>query len=148
MTVEGLGYTIICAAFGVASTGYGLHQRRKMRASENWQGTTGTIRFAGIRENKDSDSIEYEVWLDYEYVAGGAKYMGNRIELGRRTYLRKRRAERELDRYPVHSSVTVFFNPENPKEAVLERKATDNPAYLVMGIFMLGFAVALLVLAR
>jgi hypothetical protein len=48
----------------------------------------------------------------------------------------------ELERYPVTSSVTVYFDPERPADAVLAR---EDPNYLIAvigGIILLGIVVA------
>jgi hypothetical protein len=148
MTVEGLGYTIICAVFGIVSIVYGLYLRRKLGASANWSQSIGTIRSAEVGNNAAADSVEYEVLVSYEYVVNGTSFTGKRIEFGRRGYLKKRRAEEQLARYPVQSSVMVFFNPENPQDAVLELQASGSATYFILGVLAFGFAVTIFVLTH
>jgi hypothetical protein len=69
----------------------------------------------------------------YSYQAGGRSYEGNRIAPGPEvggTGAPKRSAE-----YKKGSQVTVFYNPNDPSDAVLETKAPS--------LFWLWFALIL-----
>ncbi len=60
----------------------------------------------------------------YEYEVNGIKYLSNRVRvqdasgptMGGALY-----ANPLLKRYPKGASVTVYFNPQNPRESALER---------------------------
>lgn len=57
-------------------------------------------------------------------------------------------ASKVVEKYPAGSTVTVYYNPENPAEALLER---DVPKYtiwlwvalIISNVFMCGLAVLL-----
>jgi hypothetical protein len=139
-------YALTCVVLGLALIGYSIYQRRRIQASERWQTVTGTITRAEVVENKASDSREYNLAVSYAYAVNGSHYVGSRIEFGqRRAYLRKKTAEAQAARYPVNSSVMVYFNPEKPEDAVLNREATYVTGYLVMGILalVLGLGIVL-----
>jgi hypothetical protein len=145
MTVEATGYLVICVVVGLALIGFSFYQRSRLRASENWLPIPAMIAHAELLTSATTDSSEYRILVVYEYVANGVQYTGKRIGFGPRSYIRKKRAEAELARYPEGSTVTAYFNPENPGEAVLVREAPSNVLYLVMGICLLGLAAGIVV---
>jgi hypothetical protein len=120
---------------------YGLHQRRKLLASQSWPQTTGTVTKADIAVERDTESTSYSVAVLYDYEVNGVRHTGKRIAFDRRTYARKKRAEAELGRYPPNSSVTVYFDPERPANAVLLRESPYSMLYIVLGICLLGLVV-------
>jgi hypothetical protein len=116
-----------------------------LRASGSWVPIAATIAKAELVTSATTDSTEYRISVAYEYVANGARYTGKRIGFGPRAYIRKKRAQAEIERYPVSGVVTAYFNPENPAEAVLVREAPSNILYLMMGICLLGLAAGIVV---
>jgi hypothetical protein len=145
VTGEATGYLVICVVVGIAMIAYSFFQRSRLRASETWVPITATIAKAELLTSATTDSSEYRISVAYEYVANGVSYTGKRIGFGPRSYIRKKRAQAELERYPVSGTVTAYFDPENPAEAVLVREAPSNMLYLVMGICMLAFAAGIVV---
>jgi hypothetical protein len=127
---------------GAGLLGVGLYQRSRMRASQDWLQTVGTIRKADIVVRSDQESTGYAVSVEYEYTAGGARYTGKRIGFSRRQYARKRRAEAELARYPAGSGVVVYFDPQKPSDAVLVRNYPDSVLLIVSGIVLLAIVAA------
>jgi len=123
----------------------GIYQRNRIAASQSWLQTTGTITGGSVATECSNDSTGYSVALSYGYVANGVTYTGKRIGFSRRTYARKSRAQSELDRYPLSSSVIVYFDPEKPADAVLVRNYPDSILLIVCGIAILGIVMAGLV---
>jgi hypothetical protein len=83
----------------------------------------------------------------YEYEAAGRKYVGTRIRAGGVQTGSKRAADKILKRYPVGSSVTVRYDPSDPKKCLLEITASSSPTMLMIigALLMLmggGFAAA------
>ena len=142
MSVEfGMGM----AAGGITGAGLlaiGLYQRRRMRASQDWLQTVGTIRKSAIVVHSDQESTGYAVSVEYEYTANGATYTGRRIGFSTRQYARKKRAQAELQRYPPGSPVVVYFDPQKPADAVLVRSYPDSLVLLGFGILLLGIVAA------
>jgi hypothetical protein len=145
VTGTALLYLITCVVAGFAIIGYAIYQRDRLRASDNWVPSVAKILKASILTSAQTDSSDYRVIVAYEYEANGARYTGDRITFGARTFARKKNAEAELARYPVNGTVPVYFNPESPSEAVLLREAPFNTLYFVMGSLMLALSVVIVV---
>ena len=65
-------------------------------------------------------------------------FTGEKISFGlTEATARSARAEQTLQKYPVDKQVTVYYNPNNPSEAVLERRAGGGAAGWVVGIVFL-----------
>ena len=140
VTVEATGYLVICVIVGIALIAHSLYQRSRLRESESWVPSKATITKAELLTSNTTDSVEYRILVVYEYAANGISYTGKRIGFGPRSYLRKKRAQIEIERYPVSGTIAAYFNPEKPEEAVLVREAPSNILYLAMGISLLGLA--------
>ena len=140
-----IGYMAICLIAGIAMIAYSIHQRSRLRASESWRHTTGTITRSDLLRKDSTDSAEYHVSVLYDYLVNGVRHTGKRIEFGSRGFARKKRAESELAKYPVNSNVVVYFNPEKADEAVLVRSAPYNTLYLILGMLLLVLALGIIV---
>lgn len=145
MPFAAIGYVAICAVGGIAAIVYSLVQRRQLRASESWVPSMARVTKSGLVVAASSDSTEYGVAVTYEYSVDGVAFSGKQIRFGSRSYVRRKSAQAELDRYPLNSNVPVYFNPANPQEAVLVREAPANKLYFAMGILALGLALGITV---
>jgi hypothetical protein len=88
--------------------------------------------------------ITYYPRVVYSYEVAGQPYSSHRVTFGAiRPSKQAAAAEKALERYPVGSQVTVYYNPAQPSETVLERTATHTQAMLVIGIVCLGFALCI-----
>jgi len=95
-----------------------------LRRASSWTQTTGRVlsstievrrhRFAG-----EAETVENVPAVEYEFSAGGRSYRGSRIGIGDDSG--GANTEATLARYPKGASVTVFYDPEDPRNCVLER---------------------------
>lgn len=129
------------ASIGSGLVSYGLYQKRKVRESQGWPQTTGTVTKAALVHDTGPDSSGYSITVSYEYLVGGVRLVGNRIGFRQRWYLRKVRAETQLARYPVSSEVQVFYDPAKAGDAVLARESADGVLLIVSGIVLLAIAI-------
>lgn len=113
--------------------------RRKMAAVSQWPSTMGTVTMSTIEQRSSSDSgyTDYPV-VQYSYQVGGQAFQSYKLAPG--PEVGGTGARKVVDRYPVGAQVMVFYNPENPSEAVLERKA---PAQWLMWLLLIVFDCAL-----
>jgi hypothetical protein len=109
--------------------------RRKMAAVRQWPSTMGTVTASSIEQRHSSDSgwVDYPV-IQYSYQVGAQPYQGMKLAPG--PDVGGSGARKVVARYPAGAQVMVFYNPQNPSEAVLETKA---PAQWLMGLLLVIF---------
>jgi hypothetical protein len=141
-----------------------LHRRNKRKTEESlsWPATIGTVSESTVKqgssvlmssdENGESSPV-YTAEVSYSYQVGGVEYTSKRVTFGgSKSYSKRESAEKEAALYPVGTQLTVYYNPKNPKEAVLDRTAKGSNMVLGMGIMfiiigLITMSVGVLVLA-
>ena len=74
----------------------------------------------------------------------GQEYKGDKITFGfTQGYGRYAKAQAALASYPLGAQVNVYYDPANPADAVLERKAGGNTLAMVLGIILLAISLCL-----
>ena len=146
--------SLLMLALAVLFIGLGLRQRRRVGASQRWPSAPGTIVSSKLVEGSSSDggrTVGAEVV--YSYTVGGQEFRSDQRDIGGGGSGSLAGENAIIARYPVGSNVTVFYNPANPKDAVLER--TSGIAGLMFGlcamfvVFACGlFGCALLLVAN
>lgn len=113
--------------------------RRKMAAVSQWPSTMGTVLASTIewRHSSDSGSTAYPV-VQYSYQVNGQAYQSYKLAPG--PEVGGTGANKVVARYPAGAQVMVFYDPQNPSDAVLERKA---PAMWLMWLLLVVFDCAL-----
>jgi hypothetical protein len=108
-TLAGLGLLLV-AAFDL----------RKANRAKTWPTTEGRILDSRLREKKDDEGTSYEVAILYEYFVNGVAHRSDvwRIRAGSSSFTKA--ASQTIARYPVGAAVPVYFNPEDPADAMLE----------------------------
>ena len=102
---------------------------QEARQAAGWSQTSARIlasrtearhhRFGG-----DTTTVTNVPVVEYEFMAEGRKWRGNRISIGEDSG--GANIEATLTRYPVGSTVTVYYDPKNPKHCVLERDMPEG----------------------
>ncbi len=133
----------------------GIRARQKAEASQGWPATQGQIIHTDVLEVKYRDDtsgmgvsgsgwkvrVSYLPKVEYEYQVLGQTYTGSRLAFGaEKGYYTRQQAEEAIARYPEGAPVTVYYNPENPAEAVLERKANHSLVLILAGASFLLLA--------
>ena len=109
--------------------------RRRMAVVSTWPSTMGTGNASFLEQGSDSEggTTNYPV-VQYSYQVGGQAYQSSKrapgMEVGGTG------AGSVIARYPIGAQVMVFYDPQNPSDAVLERKAPAQwLMWLLLGIF-------------
>jgi hypothetical protein len=107
--------------------------RRKMAAVSQWPSTLGTVSMSTLEQRRSSDNNGYTNYpvVQYSYQVGGQLYQGMKIAPGME--VGGSGAGNVVARYPAGAQVMVFYNPQNPSDAVLETKA---PAQWIMWLVL------------
>ena len=92
---------------------------RQGKANRNWVTTKGTIISSDVEvktfPTREGDKIYHEAKVKYEYTVVHKKYIGDQVASGKDMI-----AEATVKEYPPGKKVTVYYNPNNHSEAVLE----------------------------
>jgi hypothetical protein len=135
MAGSGLLITIVSVICSVAlpllilgGLGYFLYKRNQQsmayrQSTQTWQSTTGTVVMSSVQRKHTGKSYSHYPVVVYMYQVNGQQYQSQRIKAGEQ-FLNVRlsgQAEATVQKYPIGSMVTVYYNPSNPAESVLER---------------------------
>lgn len=121
--------------------------KKKAADSLSWSTSPGTILESSVREASGSDfdgPATYTVKLSYSYQVMGQAYQGKNIHIGARSTVPHSKAQATASRYPVGAAVTVYYDPANPADAVLERAAPANTVVLILGVIFLFITLCLM----
>jgi len=112
---------------------------REVRKAQRWPSTQGKVVVSQVGTiKKEPGDIGYNFGdsnvknypqVEYTYVVDGKAFRASQIEIGETKELGE--VEEKLARYPVGTVVDVYYNPEKPTEACLER---DLPSFFLKGI--------------
>jgi hypothetical protein len=132
ITVGAIGFIFLL--FNVIFLAVIFSAQKDAAVAAKWPTTMGTILISTLESRRTNSGrhAQYPVVL-YSYQAGGRSYQGNRIAPG--PEVGGTGAPKRLFGYQVGSQVTVFYNPNDPSDAVLETK--------VSSLFWLWFALIL-----
>lgn len=124
ITLIGLAVVIIAAAFWFSYN----YNKKKNAAVANWSNTSGIITLATIVRQTERDpdsvmSISFTPHVTYSFEALGQKLTGNRIAYKTLVSKTQKHAQTVIETYPVGKTVTVYYDPKNPSDSVLERQS-------------------------
>lgn len=103
----------------------GLRQRSTALESESWPSVEGKIVISEVVARSSGASGGYQRYyypsVAYDYTIEERWYRGKQVTSGGEIGVSiSWMAERALTRYPMGSLVRVYYNPEQPSEALLE----------------------------
>ena len=140
--------SLILFALGAFFLWQSWRTRQKLMASMSWPYVPGRMIGAGVRQEvtrgdaQTSDQVTYLPTVQYEYQVGAQVYQGNRFALQDRGYSSSKRAFNLVKGFQAGTPVWVFYDPANPRDSVLERKAHGNNFAMVVGGLLVVAAIA------
>ena len=138
ITVGAIGFFFLI--LNVIFLGILFFMRRRMAAVSQWPSTMGTVSASYLERrhsSSDSGSTNYPV-VQYSYQVSGQSYQSTKLAPG--PEVGGTGAGKVVARYPTGAQVMVFYNPQNPSDAVLETKA---PAQWILWLILIIFDVVL-----
>jgi hypothetical protein len=123
--------------------------KKKAKQSLNWPSTPGRVLESRVVESLSTDSdgdtsTTYKPYVKYEYSVIGATYTSDHIGIGPAVSSSNlRKAQDAVNRMPVGGTVTVFYNPDDPSDAVLEQRSNAT-VMLVVGIVLAAIGLCVL----
>jgi hypothetical protein len=119
----------------------------EIRQASRWPSTTGKVVISTVVSHKrqpgeagynfGDTEMSNEPCVEYDYQVNGRSYRGKRITIGEKTAGFE--LEGILARYPVGATVTVYYNPDYPEFALLERDLPMGKMIQGVGCLMLLF---------
>lgn len=114
-------------------------------------GENARVRVRFTRPSDESPSVQFAPSVTYRYSVAGQTLTSNRYRIGEGIPMFNTREEAQAylrENYPGGRKVTVYYNPQDPSDAVLETGVTNLFLYIALGgaLFVLAggamFAVA------
>ena len=138
------GATLVIFIIGVAFVAYCRVMLTRVRRSQHWHPTTGTIERSEVvktRSRGSPSSTIYKAAIEYTYGVGGREFRSDKICIGGTldTSMRKR-AEARCAKYPQGVAVPVYYDPSSPGNACLERTAEGARLFTWLGVGMIALA--------
>ncbi len=131
------------ALVGAVCLFLGVRNRQRARASTEWHSVPGNLLAFEITKGTYKRQTHYYPHLEYEYTVNGARYTSNRISFGYLAYDSEDEAKSDIERRVQRNPTKVYYNPKNPKDAVLITDGTSGSAVLI-GIGVMLIALPLL----
>lgn len=134
---------VILGSVGLSFIIDGVREAMLARASEGWPTAPGVV----TRSRYDAgDTVRPRgLLLEYDFTVSGQPYRGTRVHFGHSgPFVVLNEAYVVQDRYPEGSAVTVYYNPRDPYNSVLEPGFRPNQwISVIIGLTVLTVAVAL-----
>jgi hypothetical protein len=139
---------IIFAVLGVVLVIFTLVSILRGYRSSTWPSASGTVILSVVERKVEVDadntgtSTNYYPRINYGYLVSGQEYIGNkRVFAGTEKYPSQRKAQNIIDAYPTGLTVTVYYNPANPHQAILEPGVqTKMVVFFIIGVGLLVFS--------
>jgi len=123
------GLCAIVVPLGIAAgLGVFLYRRSKqrgaaMQAAQSWPHTSGTVLQSSVQSRSTDNGTSIFPLVVYSYTVNGKSYQSQIIKAGDQVMSVRIMgdAQKTVNRYPAGAKVTVYYNPDDPKQAALER---------------------------
>ena len=114
-------------AVGLAITSVGLMQFRAARVSPGWPSIEGIVVDAvNLEEYTIDGGYHYKPVVAFKYEVEGREYFSDRLTYGRKKFPDEAFVDHVIRQYPAGMSVTVYYNPRRPRQAVLQPGDTSG----------------------
>jgi hypothetical protein len=128
-----------------------LFRQAMQRAAESahWPIVEGSVIEASMKVIADSEQSRFRPLIEYAYRVGDRDYRSSRIQWGGLIDLPSRSAAAKVvGHYQTGKSIKVYYNPRQPRVAVLQpghaarigNAVTIAPVFALFGLFYLGYA--------
>ena len=134
-----VAFSAVFVLVGLGVLAWGIHLTLQGLTSQNWPAAQGTIISSEIQESEDSDSgTVYGARVRYTYRVDNIDYSGSKVSFVDISASDSSIANRVVARYPAGRSVAVYYDPAQPKTAVLETGVSANflLLYAIGGMFV------------
>ncbi len=129
------GIFALVAFAGIVVIGQGITTLRTGAVSANWPHVMGKMLKAEVtssttqrrdNEGRSYTDTTYYPSVTYEFVLNGQTYQSNRLSAQDNGYSKSTDALNAIEQVNSGDGVTVYYNPQNPKEAMLKPGISGN----------------------
>jgi len=133
MDLSQLYVSILVILIGGGILGYaGLILVRRSRRKD-WSRTTGEIIASDIKKIDGEDGPIYYPAVSYRYKVNLVEYESGVITTSAPPYAEfQGYAKATVNKYQLHNKVDVYYDPDNPKKAVLDRNVSPSGMFLLL----------------
>lgn len=116
-------YAAAAALLGLLFLSRTLKSLQQARASRGWPTTPGRVRSATVEHKWDSDmGTSHIARVEYTYTVAGRSYRGEHT----RSSVLQGDMARLVGRYPARMEMPVYYDPTDPRRAVLDTHVPSN----------------------
>lgn len=120
--------------------GWHIYQIARLLESQSWKKTTGRV---VASRSVPGEFVTFTTYADVEY-AYSVKNFGftsEKLHWGSTYRLTRAAAEEEAARYPVDEEVEVYYDADDPSDAVLDRSLNRHYAFdVLLSLIVVGLA--------
>lgn len=109
--------------------GYGIYQNYQ---AQSYLETTGVVTKSVVSSHRSSDGTSYSPDIEYHYEVDGQSYTSEQHVYGEIGSSNRSLAKKAVAKFPQGKSVTVYYNPADPGDAVLDRSFESMPWFLLL----------------
>ncbi len=120
--------------------GKGGMQLFKVHQTYKWASTEGIITSSSLGCSPGGKPL-YRAQIRYRYSVSGKEFESSHYSIADTFSYTKQRPCEILEEHLVGSQTQVFYNPEAPSEAVIDRFPWESPLPFLVGIILFIFAV-------
>jgi hypothetical protein len=125
---------------------FGVRSYQSAQESSGWPTSPGVVLSSSVDSHRSDDSTTYQAEVLYEYEVSGEKYSSNRIGYGDISTGSPAPAQDLVNQYPSGESVTVYVDPEDPSQSVLQ-PGVRGGTYFLPGMGLLFTLIGLILYA-
>jgi hypothetical protein len=130
---------ILVIIVGACTFYFGMNQLETAKASENWPMTKGEISSSEIDKTRKDNRDRYSADITYRYTVDGTNYTGRRLSFGEMISDNYEDAAAIVEKFPKGKDVEVYYDPQNPRDCVLEPGMKGKGIYVIQGAGVLFF---------
>ena len=123
---------------------------KEAKSSKIWPSVVGEIITSKIESSDETEDSTFQASVIYAYNVNKLPYQSSRIKIGVQWAMgrgEKSEIENFLDKYPANQPVQVFYNPKDPRKAILDKKLDSNSFSLLFLFIIIALLPILLILS-
>jgi hypothetical protein len=127
---------------GSACLAYGLRAAYTGYRATKWPHVQGRVVSAGVEKLEGGKRTTWRPNVTYEYAVNRTEYSSNTIKPTRVALTIDEPARKVVSRYSVGSRVTVYYDPDDPAQSLLEPEVPwESYVFLMFGLVFAGLGV-------